>query len=338
MGRGQGWSDVELEQLARAWVFATEDPVTGIDQTAARFKATLFTKFSSFAPADASEKVYGGRTPKSVRAKFDEVSADVQKFRGALRKVTSSFPTGCSDTEVLSMAIAIHMGKRSDMSYEAKMYPHSSWRNHLAYKILRRLPKYSDEGMANNMGNQASQRNVDQDGSDDSDDQTPQQTPPVPTPTHGDSVASTSSTATGSQNTVVGSQRPKGKKAALRLRVEDDIRRKALENAREISASLKRRNELAEEKIALLAYRKEECETPEDLQDRNEYLRLLRKQRLGALRRRICSTERATPTAFGDSQGSSLSNRADIVSAEGDENEVNEVSDLQISEQRDSEV
>ena len=97
MGRGVGWTDAEIGHLARSWFFASEDAIAGIDQTAARFKQTMFDKFKSFAPATGSEKGYGSRTPKSVASKFDEVPADVQKFRASLSFIRAAHPTGVTE-------------------------------------------------------------------------------------------------------------------------------------------------------------------------------------------------------------------------------------------------
>lgn len=38
MGRGARWTDVELGHLARAWLYASEEAIVGVDQTAARFR------------------------------------------------------------------------------------------------------------------------------------------------------------------------------------------------------------------------------------------------------------------------------------------------------------
>lgn len=77
MGSGSEWSDTELQHLMRAWVYARKDPITGIDQTMSSFNATLFKKFTLFAPTGTAEKTYEERIAKSVRAKFDEIAADV---------------------------------------------------------------------------------------------------------------------------------------------------------------------------------------------------------------------------------------------------------------------
>lgn len=77
MERGCAWSNVELGHLARAWLYASKDAVTGIDQTAGCFNQILFKKFTSLAPQDAHPKTYNALSPKKVRAKFEEVLADV---------------------------------------------------------------------------------------------------------------------------------------------------------------------------------------------------------------------------------------------------------------------
>lgn len=89
-------------------------------------------------------------------------------------------------------------------------------------------------------------------------------------------------------------QRSRGRETALHVRAEKVLQRKCLQNAMKMKSSLRRRNELTKEKIALLAYRKEEFETQKDLEDRPQFLRLFRKQRLLALSQRISGNERNT--------------------------------------------
>lgn len=312
MGRGCGWSAEELQHLAQAWVFASEDPVTGIDQTAARFRATLFDRFKALAPVGASDKTYGGRTAKSARAKFDEISADVQKFRDSLRKVTVCQPSGVNSSNILSMAIAIHMGRRTAMDYNARDYPHTEWRNHLAYAVLKDHPKFSDEGMAygaltSSISNLAGEEaegietgaaapvaqeadNVGNEGShsmQDNRDIPSSNNESVDEAAAGGSVLDETEPKKG--------ERPRGRKSEIRIRAIDKQRVQSVENVRLIAQSLERRNELEEERSALVAYSRDECETEEDLRDRAEYLRLLRKDRLKALRKRILASEQGTP-------------------------------------------
>lgn len=81
----------------------------------------------------------------------------------------------------------------------------------------------------------------------------------------------------------IAGQQTIGKKSLLRIREMEIFREGAVEKGKMIVQCLERRNNLAEEKTALLAYKLEECETPEDLEDRAEYLRLIHKDRLRTL-------------------------------------------------------
>lgn len=80
----------------------------------------------------------------------------------------------------------------------------------------------------------------------------------------------------------------------LRVWLKENLQQKSLQNAMQIASSLRRRIKLAEKKVALLAYCKEKCKTQKDLEDRAEFLRLLRKQLLLALRQQINGNERGT--------------------------------------------
>lgn len=80
-----------------------------------------------------------------MKAKFDEISDDIQRFREVLRLISSTNPKGVTEDEVLSMAMVKHLGNRTGMFYDARSFPHAEWKFHLAYKVLRSLAKYSDE-------------------------------------------------------------------------------------------------------------------------------------------------------------------------------------------------
>lgn len=93
-----------------------------------------------------SEKSYAKRTQKAVRAKFDKVTADVQKFRAAICLICTSNPTGVTQDEVMSMAIPKHLGKRDGISHDAHSFANCNSKNHLAHKLLCVYPKLSDDG------------------------------------------------------------------------------------------------------------------------------------------------------------------------------------------------
>lgn len=59
-----------------------------------RFNATLFQKFTLYDSPSTAEKTYGGRTTEPVRAKNDEMAADMQTFRASMRKAVVSQLSG----------------------------------------------------------------------------------------------------------------------------------------------------------------------------------------------------------------------------------------------------
>lgn len=146
MGRGGDWTVEELEIQLTDWNLASEDLVTGIDQNASRFNSNMFVKYKSLAPPHSSNNTYGDMTPKSVCGKFDELPAGLQKFRDALQYVVTSQTSSVNEENVISMAIDIHTGKCNMMDYSFREYRHEIWCDHLAFKVLRSHPKYSDEG------------------------------------------------------------------------------------------------------------------------------------------------------------------------------------------------
>lgn len=275
MGRGSGWSDVELGHLARSWKHASEDPIVGIDQKCARFIDTMFEKFKSFAPRSAQGKVYGARNPKSIKSKWDDVSADVQKFRESLQLVQASHPTGVTEDQILSMAIAKHLGKRNKMSYDAKDYPHENWKNHLAFKTLRGHPKFCDLPVSA-QGSQCDEV-VPSSVTGTEENDTEEIIPVLQA-----AVVETNNNKTTEK--IISRSRPIGKKAAIRIRAEDAMKEASVKNAGSIAASLKRRTELMEEKNAMLAFSREDCETEEDLKERSEFLRMIRKRHMRRMR------------------------------------------------------
>lgn len=64
MGRGVGWTDVELSDFARGWIYAIEDGIAGIYQNGARFRETMFKKYKTLAPTTSADKSYGARSAK----------------------------------------------------------------------------------------------------------------------------------------------------------------------------------------------------------------------------------------------------------------------------------
>lgn len=87
-------------------MFATNDPITGVDQKSMRFWRTVADKFAALTPRNEySRGRYVARLgtndkgecvcdTKSIKKHFEVVSRDVQKFEVSLRLVYNSDPTG----------------------------------------------------------------------------------------------------------------------------------------------------------------------------------------------------------------------------------------------------
>lgn len=81
------------------------------------------------------EESFGQR---STREPWESMSREIQQFRGIVMKAKAIRLTGgVTDDKILSMSIANHLKKRSNISMDAKEYPHNRWSSHLAYKVLR---------------------------------------------------------------------------------------------------------------------------------------------------------------------------------------------------------
>lgn len=84
MGRGVAWTDADCAHLAQAWSNATKDPVVRIEQTSARFWKKVYELFCSLCTDEASDKQYNGRKMKAAQSKFENISAEISKFKIAL--------------------------------------------------------------------------------------------------------------------------------------------------------------------------------------------------------------------------------------------------------------
>lgn len=67
--------------------------------------------------ADKPEVRYGNRPIASTRNHLYILSAEVQKFRVALRMIRACNHTGVNDNKIVSMVIAIHDGETKKLEY-----------------------------------------------------------------------------------------------------------------------------------------------------------------------------------------------------------------------------
>lgn len=84
-----------------------------------------------------------------------------------------------------------------------------------------------------------------------------------------------------------------GKKSTIRLRASDKVtlrtvRETMMKNGDIITESLRRRTEIMEENNAILAFKRDDCSTQEDLVGSAELFRMIRKYHINRLRERMC--------------------------------------------------
>lgn len=66
-------------------------------------------------------------------------------------------PTGVTKDNMMSIAIAKHLGKIKALSYAAEDYRHSKWIYHMVYKILQCVPNVCGENCKSNYINRPNQ-------------------------------------------------------------------------------------------------------------------------------------------------------------------------------------
>jgi hypothetical protein len=152
MGKAPTWLTKERETVALAWLRATNNGIQGCDQKGEDYRNKIHALFKAFGPRDAPPGHYGDRASKAVYVFLrDNIFPDVNKFNEALRLVQSSHPTGVNDDNIISMAIALHLGKTKRMDYNMRDCEHTQWPNYGAWKILSSAPKFRPPTIASSM-------------------------------------------------------------------------------------------------------------------------------------------------------------------------------------------
>ena len=142
MGTGKRWSVEERVHLTEAWIDATEDAgeeeVKGTYQDSDVFWKRVYDKYVAKAPKGHPKGSYSGRQASAVQNQWkDKLARDVKKFNKALLRVFSAKPTGCSEQNQINMAVAIHLGKTSTMSYVHKEFEANDWEFYQCWNILK---------------------------------------------------------------------------------------------------------------------------------------------------------------------------------------------------------
>lgn len=108
---------------------ASKDPVSGAVQKAKVFFKTMDRRLveKGRQPAKVIETKYNKRYVYSYRKHICELSADAQKLSMALQKVRTCNLVGVIEEDVLSLDVAVHIGRAIIMDYEMKSYFKEKW-------------------------------------------------------------------------------------------------------------------------------------------------------------------------------------------------------------------
>lgn len=93
MDPGVACSDIECGHSTREWMNARQDPIVGIDQTAAMFWKEVVRPFQFSQTKNASEKQYDSRKYRPIKANFESIAGtSVSSKRRGVWCVFLNFP------------------------------------------------------------------------------------------------------------------------------------------------------------------------------------------------------------------------------------------------------
>ena len=150
MGKAPTWIAAEAALLSQCWIETSEDgtgvngALSGSEQTTNEFWQKVMMLFESKAPSNAVvEGRYHYRGVKPIKSYWrDQIAKDCNAFNRKLMVVYSSNPTGCTELDKISMAVAIHLGKVERMEYRFKSFKPRNWKHYASWCILKSHRKF----------------------------------------------------------------------------------------------------------------------------------------------------------------------------------------------------
>ena len=116
MGKGKSYLPEEDVALCRAWIRASENPITGSEQKAETFWRSVYARFCGYGPEDASkaEGTWNDRNVNALRHHWAQISREVGKFGGIYQRVIAAHPSGKNDEDLIKDALQVYADLRSD--------------------------------------------------------------------------------------------------------------------------------------------------------------------------------------------------------------------------------
>lgn len=110
-------------------MYAREERIIVIDQTAGPYANTMFTKFITSGPISCLKNTYTSGTAKEITSNLNEASTDLKTFHGLLRIICVCNQFGVTEEQILSMYVEKYLKKRYKMYYEVRDLQYELRRN-----------------------------------------------------------------------------------------------------------------------------------------------------------------------------------------------------------------
>ena len=144
MPKGRRFTEQENHLFAKAFCWATNDGIKGVDQSGESFMERVLQHVKRHAPANAPEGSFHHRDVGSIQRQLAKIKADVAKFMASLRQVLLVEWSGIPEEQKVNMAVAVHLGKAKAPGYEWRNFNPTLWPNFHAYKVLSTLAQFQN--------------------------------------------------------------------------------------------------------------------------------------------------------------------------------------------------
>jgi hypothetical protein len=99
MGRGSTWQEEEVQQLCRSFLYISEDPTVGCEQSRTTFWERVHGHMKDRLGPEFT------RAPEATRNKWTDLQREVQKFNSFFLQVSRNNPSGTTYDDRIQMAL-----------------------------------------------------------------------------------------------------------------------------------------------------------------------------------------------------------------------------------------
>lgn len=132
------WTTTECADLSRAWIscvdYLSKKPAEARKaKSVAKFSLVLQEKFKKRWTVPEAENKYAMRTAKLCKRKWDEIAEDICSFQKTVEEIQSTDPSSMTHYQLMSKAVAHHLGIKHKKYYHWDGMVPSRWRHYIAY-------------------------------------------------------------------------------------------------------------------------------------------------------------------------------------------------------------